>query len=148
MRAIELSRSSLGDIARGPFGCVVVRRNEIVGEATNEVLKLHDPTAHAEVQAIRRAAETLGTHELRECELYASCEPCPMCLGAILWARIPTVYYAASSADARSAGFDDDAFYRVLRNESASGVVRTQAHQAEAAEVLRAWSKMPERIQY
>ncbi len=148
MRAIELSEMSLRDLERGPFGCVVVRKGEIVGESTNEVLKLHDPTAHAEVQAIRRASQTLGTHELIDCELYASCEPCPMCLGAILWARIPTVYFAATSADAREAGFDDAAFYGVLRNEGTAAVTREQAQRDEAARVLKAWSKMPARIQY
>lgn len=100
----------------GPFGAVVVRKGEIIASGHNEVLKNNDPTAHAEITAIRRASEALGTHDLSECILYTSCYPCPMCMGAIFWARIPIVYYAASAQDAAEGGFDDRIFYEMIRN--------------------------------
>lgn len=100
----------------GPFGAVVVREGEIIASAHNEVLKTNDPTAHAEITAIRRASEVLGTFDLSECILYTSCYPCPMCMGAIFWARIPIVYYASSMEDATEGGFDDRIFYEMIRN--------------------------------
>lgn len=100
----------------GPFGAVVVRKGEIIASGHNEVLKTNDPTAHAEITAIRRASEALGTHDLSECILYTSCYPCPMCMGAIFWARIPIVYYASSMDDAAEGGFDDRIFYEMIRN--------------------------------
>lgn len=100
----------------GPFGAVVVRKGEIIASGHNEVLKNNDPTAHAEITAIRRASEALGTHDLSECILYTSCYPCPMCMGAIFWARIPIVYYASSMDDAAEGGFDDRIFYEMIRN--------------------------------
>ncbi len=100
----------------GPFGAVIVRNGEIIASGHNEVLKTNDPTAHAEITAIRRASEALGTYDLSECILYTSCYPCPMCMGAIFWARIPTVYYASSMDDAAEGGFDDRIFYKMIRN--------------------------------
>jgi guanine deaminase len=113
-RAVELSiqGSTLG---KGfPFGAVVVRNGEIVGEGHNEVIIGTDPTAHAEVVAIRNACTNLGTYELADCELYTSCEPCPMCLGAIYWAKIPKVYYANTRHDAADIGFDDALIYEEI----------------------------------
>lgn len=104
----------------GPFGAVVVREGKIIASAHNEVLKTNDPTAHAEITAIRRASEVLGRFDLSECILYTSCYPCPMCMGAIFWARIPTVYYAASAQDAAEGGFDDRIFYEMIRNPESS----------------------------
>jgi guanine deaminase len=95
----------------GPFGCVVVKDGEIIASAFNEALKNNDPTAHAEVLAIRRACQKLNTFQLDGCEIYTSCEPCPMCLGAIYWSRPSKVYYAASRGDAAQAGFDDNHIY-------------------------------------
>jgi guanine deaminase len=100
----------------GPFGAVIVRNNEIIASAHNQVLKTNDPTAHAEINAIRKASETLQTHDLSDCILYTSCYPCPMCMGAIFWARIPTVYYASSMDDAAEGGFDDRIFYTMIRD--------------------------------
>lgn len=100
----------------GPFGAVIVRNGEILASGHNEVLKTNDPTAHAEITAIRRASEALSTFDLSECILYTSCYPCPMCMGAIFWARIPTVYYASSMDDAAEGGFDDRIFYEMIRN--------------------------------
>ncbi len=98
----------------GPFGAVIVRNGEMISSAHNEVLRTNDPTAHAEINAIRNASQILGTFDLSDCILYTSCYPCPMCMGAILWARIPTVYYGATREDAASGGFDDAAFYEAI----------------------------------
>ncbi len=100
----------------GPFGAVIVRNNEVIARAHNEVLISHDPTAHAEVLAIRRASALLGKHDLSECILYTTCYPCPMCLGAILWARISKVCYASTTQEAAAAGFEDTHFYEALKH--------------------------------
>lgn len=112
-RAIRLAEESVAS-GGGPFGAVIARDGEIVAEAANRVTADHDPTAHAEVRAIRMAAERLATHDLSGCEIFASCEPCPMCLGAIYWAHIDKVYYAGDRNDAARAGFDDDFIYREI----------------------------------
>lgn len=103
----------------GPFGAVIIRNGEVIGRAHNEVLSSNDPTAHAEILAIRRASAALETFDLSECILYTTCYPCPMCMGAVLWARIPTVYYGATMEDAAQGGFDDAHFYDALRHPQA-----------------------------
>jgi tRNA(Arg) A34 adenosine deaminase TadA len=110
-RAIELAREGMLARSGGPFGAVVVRSGEIIGQGQNLVLASSDPTAHAEIVAIRSACQSLGSYSLSGCELFTSCEPCPMCLGAILWSRLSVVYYAASRTDASTIGFDDALFY-------------------------------------
>lgn len=112
-RATELAKKNV-EKGGGPFGAVIVKDARIISEASNLVTLENDPTAHAEIVAIRLAAEKLGTHELSDCTLYATCEPCPMCLGAIYWARIPKVYYAADRLDAAAAGFDDSYIYEEI----------------------------------
>jgi tRNA(Arg) A34 adenosine deaminase TadA len=112
-RAVGIARKSL-ERGGGPFGAVIVRNGEVVGEGTNGVTLRCDPTAHAEVEAIRHAAERLGDFDLSGCEIYTSCEPCPMCLGAIYWARLDRVYYAADREDAARAGFDDSLIYKEI----------------------------------
>ena len=112
-RAIELSVQNVQQ-GGGPFGAVIARHGEVLAEGVNRVTANHDPTAHAEVQAIREAARRLGTFDLTGCDIYASCEPCPMCLGAIYWARLDHLYYAATQHDAAQAGFDDAFIYREL----------------------------------
>ena len=142
-RAIELSKQALKYPDCGPFGCVIVRGNEVVGEGFNRVIRQHDPTAHAEVTAIRDACSRLGSHDLSGCELYTSCKPCPMCLGAALWARIPVVYFAASSEDASRAGFDDSEFYRDFDpSHGAKHLRMTQFMHEEAAAALQEWSSL------
>lgn len=118
----------------GPFGAVIVRNNEIIASAHNQVLKTNDPTAHAEINAIRKASETLQTHDLSDCILYTSCYPCPMCMGAIFWARIPTVYYASSMDDAAEGGFDDRVFYTMIRNPETA--INLQSIDAEKGKTL------------
>lgn len=110
-RAIQLAADNVLH-GGGPFGAVIAREGEIVAEGVNRVTASCDPTAHAEVQAIRAAGAALGTYDLTGCSIYASCEPCPMCLGAIYWARLSHLYFAASQRDAAAAGFDDAAIYR------------------------------------
>ena len=111
--AIRLSIENV-DNGGGPFGAVVARDGEIIATGTNRVTASNDPTAHAEVSAIRRAAEVLGTFNLSGCEIFTSCEPCPMCLGAIYWARLDKVYFANTKADAKAIGFDDSFIYDEL----------------------------------
>lgn len=106
----------------GPFGAVIVQNEEIIAIAHNEVLKLKDPTAHAELSVIRKASKILNTFDLSSCVLYTTCMPCPMCLGAIFWARIPTVYYGAIEDDAARAGFDDKVFYEMIRGQKSKFV--------------------------
>ena len=110
--AIRLSMDGVRSGRGGPFGCVVVRGGKVVGSGSNQVTSTCDPTAHAEIVAIREACRALGTFQLPDCTLYTSCEPCPMCLSAIYWARIPTVYYGNTRQDAAAAGFDDDFIYQ------------------------------------
>ena len=110
-RAVELAREGMTSGKGGPFGCVIVRDGEIVGEGCNRVTSTNDPTAHAEVVAIRDACSRLGTFQLDGCTVYASCEPCPMCLGAIYWARPAAIYFGGSKSDAAAAGFDDAFIY-------------------------------------
>lgn len=112
--AIKLSIEGMRQGAGGPFGCVVVRNGEIIGKGFNQVLQKNDPTAHAEVMAIRDACEHVNHFQLDDCILYTSCEPCPMCLGAIYWARPKAVYFANTKKDAAAVGFDDDFIYKEL----------------------------------
>lgn len=112
-RAIALSEQSVRN-GGGPFGSVVVRGGEIIAEATNSVTIACDPTAHAEVNAIRKAAQKLGTFDLSGCDIYTSCEPCPMCLGAIYWAHLNRIYYGNNRKDAARIGFDDDFIYKEI----------------------------------
>lgn len=143
--AVENARSGRG----GPFGAVVVCGDEIVSMGTNMVIAWKDPTAHAEIVAIRRATEKLGRVELHGCEIYASCEPCPMCLGAILWARLERLYFAARSEDAKAAGFDDSRFYTELslpadqRSLPAVNLMRP-----ESLAAFEAWARNPDRVEY
>ena len=112
-RAIALSENSVRK-GGGPFGAVIARDGEVIAEASNSVTIDHDPTAHAEVNAIREASRKLGTFDLQGCEIYTSCEPCPMCLGAIYWAHLDRIYYANDRKDAARIGFDDDFIYREI----------------------------------
>lgn len=113
-KAIELARTGMHAGKGGPFGCIVVRGDEVVGEGCNMVTSSNDPTAHAEVVAIRNACEKLGTYQLNDCEIYTSCEPCPMCLGAIYWARPLRVIFANTREEAAAIEFDDDFIYHEI----------------------------------
>jgi tRNA(Arg) A34 adenosine deaminase TadA len=148
-RAITLATQNVTSGAGGPFGAVVVREGKIVGEGANSVTTTNDPTAHGEVVALRAAARALGTFTLAGCELYSSCEPCPMCLAACYWARLDTVYYGACAADAARAGFDDAFLYEELRKTADQRKLRsTQLLGDEAWSSFAAWLASPNKIEY
>jgi guanine deaminase len=133
----------------GPFGALVVRHHEVLGLGWNQVTSAHDPTAHAEIVAIRGAAARLHSFELRGCTLYSSCEPCPMCLGAAYWARLDRIVFAATRADAAAAGFDDEELYRELSLPMAARrMPMQQLLREEATVVLEQWKKMPNKMAY
>jgi len=147
--AIRLSLQKMRADQGGPFGAVIVRRGKIVGRGWNCVTSGNDPTAHAEVIAIREACRRLKTFQLDDCELYASCEPCPMCLSAIYWARFKKVYYANTRHDAAAIGFDDDFLYReVALPVSRRKIPMKQLFRSEALKVFAEWKKKPDKIQY
>ena len=114
--AIDEARKTMNEKLGGPFGAVIVKDNEVIAVASNTVLGSHDPTAHAEINAIRKASQILGTHDLTGCTLYATGYPCPMCLSAIIWANIKEVYYGTNLEDAEKIGFRDDFIYNFLKN--------------------------------
>jgi tRNA(Arg) A34 adenosine deaminase TadA len=149
-RAIALATQNVVSGAGGPFGAVVVRDGLIVAEAANTVTTTLDPTAHAEVNAIRAAARALGTFTLAGCQLYSSCEPCPMCLAAAHWARMDAIYFGASAADAARAGFDDDLLYRELRKDTGERKLLpvTQLQGEEAWASFAAWITSTNKIEY
>ncbi|MEI6061001.1 MAG: nucleoside deaminase [Bacteroidota bacterium] len=133
----------------GPFGAVVVKDGTIIAAVGNRVTSTNDPTAHAEVVAIREACNTLDTFDLSGCEIYASCEPCPMCLGAIMWARIDKLYFAADRTDAARAGFDDEIFYTELALPAEQRSLKpTQLLQKEANIVFDKWIETIDKIPY
>jgi guanine deaminase len=147
--AIGLARKSMDDGAGGPFGAVVVKDGRIIGRGQNSVVKDCDPTAHAEVLAIRNACAKLKTHVLAGCEIYASCEPCPMCLAAIYWARIDHIYYACNRDDAATAGFDDSLFYYEFTRPLEQRQTPSEQLQAdEAISVLVEWNLKKDKISY
>ena len=125
-RAISLATANVLEGNGGPFGAVIARDGRIIGEGANSVTATNDPTAHGEVNAIRAAARALGTFDLSGCELYTSCEPCPMCLAAAYWARISAIYYGASAADAAKAGFDDAFLYGEMRKDHSARAIPSQ----------------------
>jgi guanine deaminase len=142
-RAIEVGRRAMLQGTGGPFGAVVARGDEWIAEGSNEVTSALDPTAHAEVVAIREACRKLGSHSLVGCQLYASCEPCPMCLGAAYWARVDALYFAASREDAQAIGFDDARIYEELQRPVAERTLPTrQALRDEARAMMQPWLKV------
>jgi guanine deaminase len=148
-QAIQESRQGMERGEGGPFGCVIVKDGAIIASTHNEVLCSNDPTAHAEMVAIRQACQHLGTHQLTGCELYTSCEPCPMCLGAIYWARPDKVYFANTKADAAAIGFDDHFIYQELDKPIEERKLPMQHLPSTAAKaVFDDWSKIEERKMY
>ena len=147
-RAIELSIQNIKDNG-GPFGCVIVKKNKIIAEGINRVTFNNDPTAHAEIIAIRNACEKLNTFNLEECELYTSCEPCPMCLSAIYWSHIKKIYYGNSRLDAAKIGFDDDFIYNELNKKlSSRKIPMKQINQSEAKKAFFDWEEKVDKIEY
>jgi tRNA(Arg) A34 adenosine deaminase TadA len=148
-RAIQLSINNVQSGRGGPFGAVVVKDGNIVAEGANLVTATNDPTAHAEVLAIREACKKLGVFELEGCEIYSSCEPCPMCLGAIYWARLARVFFAGAAADASKIGFDDSLIYReIAQPHSQRQIPMIQMMREQALAAFRLWENKPNKIEY
>jgi tRNA(Arg) A34 adenosine deaminase TadA len=148
-RAIALATENVVTGKGGPFGAVIARGDKIIGEGANSVTSTNDPTAHGEVNAIRAAAKALGTFTLAGCDLYTSCEPCPMCLAAAYWARLDAVYFGARAADAARAGFDDAFLYAELRKDAPQRKLHaTQLLGDEAWSSFAAWIASPIKIEY
>jgi guanine deaminase len=148
-RAIELSLENVRSGRGGPFGCVIAKNGNVIAEGVNEVTASNDPTAHAEILAIRRASQKLSSFELAGCDLYSSCEPCPMCLSAIYWARIEKIYFANSSADAAKIGFDDSAIYAEMkRSPEQRKIPMIQMLREDALAAFHAWETQPGKIPY
>jgi guanine deaminase len=148
-RAIQLAIENVRSGQGGPFGAVVVKDGNILAEGANSVTATNDPTAHAEVLAIRQACQKLGVFELKNCDLYTSCEPCPMCLGAIYWARLARVYFGSLAADASQAGFDDSFIYREIdKSHALRAIPMIQMMREEALAAFRAWNEKPNKIPY
>jgi tRNA(Arg) A34 adenosine deaminase TadA len=148
-RAIQLSLENVRSGRGGPFGCVIAKEGSVIAESVNQVTATNDPTAHAEVLAIREACQKLGCFELRDCCLYTSCEPCPMCLGAIYWARLKKVYFGNLASDAAKAGFDDSAIYaEIAQPHARREIPMIQMMRDEALIAFREWEAQPGKIPY
>ena len=148
-QAISLATENVRTGRGGPFGALIVRGGRVIAAAANAVTRTNDPTAHAEVNAIREACRALGTYDLRGATLYSSCEPCPMCLAAALWARVDGLYYGATAEDAAAAGFDDRYFYEQVRLPAAMRDLRSEnVMRSAAAESFQAWHEFAARVEY
>ncbi len=148
-RAIELSQQGMDGNAGGPFGAIVVKNGEIIAEGFNKVTSSNDPTAHAEVVAIREACKMLNSFQLDDCIIYTSCEPCPMCLGAIYWARPKAVYYACTKEDAAEIGFDDQFIYEEIESEIGKRKVKfINLGREEGRRVFKNWETKEGRTDY
>ena len=148
LRAIELSVSSASTDG-GPFGCVIVKDGKIIAEGSNKVTATNDPTAHGEIVAIREACRKLNSFNLLECELYSSCEPCPMCLSAIYWSHINIVYYANNRDDAKKIDFDDSMIYSEINKKVNERKIKMyQMMRNEALEAFKIWNEKSDKIKY
>jgi tRNA(Arg) A34 adenosine deaminase TadA len=148
-RAIELAQNGMDTNAGGPFGAIVVLKGEIIGEGWNQVTSTNDPTAHAEVNAIREACRKLGSFQLDNCVLYTSCEPCPMCLGAIYWARPEKVVYACTREDAAGIGFDDHFIYDEIEKSVEERQMKiVNFMRDEALKVFKNWENKQDKTEY
>jgi tRNA(Arg) A34 adenosine deaminase TadA len=148
-RAIELATQNVLAGTGGPFAAVIVRGGVVIAEAANSVTTTNDPTAHGEINVIRKACAALGAFTLAGCEIYSSCEPCPMCLAAIYWARLEAVYYGCGQQDAAKAGFDDAFLYEEIARSSAErSIPAIQMMPSEAWEAFAAWIAQPSKVDY
>jgi len=147
--AVKVALEGMNNNEGGPFGCVVVKEGEIIGKGNNKVTSTNDPTAHAEVNAIREACKTLNSFQLEGCEIYTSCEPCPMCLGAIYWARPDKVYYGSNQIDAANVGFDDAFIYKEIPLPySERSIPFEQLGRNIALEAFQEWTKKEDKTEY
>jgi len=149
MRAIELAQNGIDQNHGGPFGCVVAKDGQIVGEGCNRVTSTNDPTAHAEIVAIRDACKNLISFQLDGCTIYTSCEPCPMCLGAIYWSRPERIFFAATRGDAAAAGFDDELFYDEMEKPNDLRQLRMETLlREESQSVFANWIEKTDKTEY
>lgn len=147
--AIDHSIKGMNNNDGGPFGCIIVKDGEIIGRGNNKVTSSNDPTAHAEIEAIRNACQNLGSFQLKGCIIYTSCEPCPMCLGAIYWARPNKVYFGCNKKDAAKIGFDDDFIYKELPlSFSKRSIPFEQINRDKAIEAFEIWDNKDGKIDY
>lgn len=147
--ALKMARESMDNQKGGPFGCIIVKDHQIIGRGTNEVTSSNDPTAHAEIVAIRDACKHLNNFQLEGCTIYTTCEPCPMCLGAIYWSRPAHIIFAGSREDAAAAGFDDSMIYRELTMPLAERKIPTTSIERDSAiELFNAWIQKENKILY
>lgn len=146
--AIDEARHGMDHNHGGPFGAVIVKDGEIISRAHNDVLKTNDPTAHAEILAIRQASEILDRFDLSDCEIYTTSEPCPMCLAAIYWARIRTIYFGSGKEDVARIGFDDSRFYELIKSGNGSELSRINIEKEKCLELLKRWEKKPDKQMY
>ena len=147
--AVEAARKGMESNMGGPFGAVIVRDGEVIAVAHNEVLGTNDPTAHAEVVAIRRATAKLGRFDISDCELYSTCEPCPMCLAAIHWAGITKLYFGADRHDATVGGFDDELIYQLTGGTADSPLLHPEiVDKKECADLFKEWNAKSDRVMY
>lgn len=148
-RAIDLAKEGMDKNAGGPFGCVIVKNGNIIAEAHNCVTSSNDPTAHAEVTAIRNACQQLNDFQLEDCVIYTSCEPCPMCLGAIYWARPKKVFYACNKDDAREIGFDDHFIYEEIDKKTTERLIPfQQILQENGIKIFENWKEKIDKTPY
>jgi guanine deaminase len=148
MRAVAIAIGGIGK-GGGPFGALVTKNGEIIAEAYNKVVFSGDPTAHAEILAIRKASEVTGSHDLSDCTIYASCEPCPMCLGAIYWAGIKRVFFASGRSDAAKAGFGDELFYEeIMKSPDKRKISFIRIGEVDGSEVFKIWDLFENKISY
>jgi guanine deaminase len=146
--AIDLANQNILN-GGGPFGAILVRNDEVIGAGANQVTNRNDPTAHAEILAIREASQNLNNYNLSDCTLYTTCEPCPMCLGAIYWARIPHVYYGNNRQDAADIGFDDDFIYKEIHTPiQKRSILMQPLLSEEALATFKQWRNMPYKTEY
>ena len=147
--AVKAALDGMQNNEGGPFGCVIVKNGKIIGRGNNKVTSTNDPTAHAEVIAIRDACKKLKSFQLNECTLYTSCEPCPMCLGAIYWARPDKVFYGSTKNDAAKAGFDDDFIYKEIKLDyNKRSIPFEQCGREIALEPFKKWESIDDKIKY
>jgi len=149
LRAIELARLGMESNSGGPFGAIVAKDGKVIGEGSNRVTSTNDPTAHAEVVAIRNACRNLRSFQLEDCSIYTSCEPCPMCLGAIYWARPEKIFFACTREDAAAVGFDDDYFYdEIGKTPAERELPMISLLREESLNVFKMWAEKPDKTEY
>ena len=146
--AIDEARRGMQNNHGGPFGAVIVKDGEIIATAHNEVLSSKDPTAHAEILAIRRASQKLKQFDLSDCEIYTTSQPCPMCLAAICWARIKRIHYGTTTEEVADVGFDDSNIYRILKGEQPSGIEFMTIEREACLELLKEWENKQDKQMY